>query len=51
MWPYAAGTAVVLIAAGAVFGGRVSWGNVPTWVLAVTMLLAFVAAAFAALAT
>jgi hypothetical protein len=50
-WPYAAGIAVVLIAAGAVFGGRASWGNVPTWVLAVTTLLAFVAAAFAALAT
>jgi hypothetical protein len=50
VWPYAGGTAVVLIAAGAVFGGRGSWGNVPTWVLAVTMLLALVAAAFAALA-
>jgi hypothetical protein len=48
-WPYAAGTAVVLIVAGAVFGGRGSWGNVPTWVLAVTTLLAFVAAAFAGL--
>ena len=50
VWPYAGGTAVVLIAAGAVFGGRGSWGNVPAWVLAVTMLLALVAAAFAALA-
>jgi hypothetical protein len=50
-WPYAAGTAVVLIVAGAVFGGRGSWGNVPMWVLAVTTLLAFVAAAFAALVT
>jgi hypothetical protein len=50
-WPYAAGTAVVLIVAGAVFGGRGSWGNVPLWVLAVTTLLAFVAAAFAALVT
>jgi hypothetical protein len=50
-WPYAAGIAVVLIVAGAVFGGRGSWGNVPTWVLAVTTLLAFVAAAFAAVAT
>jgi len=50
-WPYAAGLAVLLIAAGAVFGGRGSWGNVPTWVLAVTTLLAFVAAAFAAFAT
>jgi hypothetical protein len=50
-WPYAAGAAVVLIVAGAVFGGRGSWGNVPTWVLAVAMLLAFVAAAFAAVVT
>ncbi len=50
-WPYAVGAAVVLIATGAVFGGRGSWGNVPTWVLAVTMLLAFVAAAFAGLVT
>ncbi len=50
-WPYAAGAAVVLIAAGAVFGGRASWGNVPTWMLAVTMLLAFIAAALAALVT
>jgi hypothetical protein len=50
-WPYAAGTAVVLVVAGAVFGGHASWGNVPTWVLAVTTLLAFIAAAFAALVT
>jgi hypothetical protein len=50
-WPYAAGTAVVLIVAGAVFGGRGSWGNVPTWVIAVTTLLAFVAAAFAGIVT
>jgi hypothetical protein len=50
-WPYAAGAAVVLIVAGAVFGGRGNWGNVPAWVLAVTTLLAFVAAAFAALVT
>jgi hypothetical protein len=50
-WPYAAGAAVVLIVAGVLFGARGSWGNVPTWVLAVTMLLAFVAAAFAALVT
>lgn len=50
VWPYAAGIAVVLIAAGAVFGGRGSWGNVPTWVLAVSALLALVAAAFAAVA-
>jgi hypothetical protein len=48
-WPYAAGTAVVLIVVGAVFGGHGRWGNVPTWVLAVTALLTFVAAAFAGL--
>jgi hypothetical protein len=50
-WPYAAGAAVVLIVVGAVFGGSGNWGNVPTWVLAITALLAFIAAAFAALVT
>ncbi len=50
-WPYAAGAAVVLIVAGAVFGRHGSWGNVPTWVIAVTTLLALVAASFAALVT
>jgi hypothetical protein len=50
-WPYAAGAAVVLLVAGVVFGGRANWGDVPVWVLAITTLLAFIAAAFAALMT
>jgi hypothetical protein len=50
-WPYAAGAAVVLAVVGAVFGGRASWGNVPTWVLAITTLLGFIAATLAALIT
>lgn len=38
---------VVAAALGIVFGHHLNWGDVPTWVLALTTLLAFVAAAFA----
>lgn len=38
---------VVCAALGAVFRHRLNWGDVPTWVLAATTFLAFVAAAFA----
>jgi hypothetical protein len=50
-WPYAAGVLALLILAGVLFGGRAGWGDVPAWVLAITTLLAFVAASFAALVT
>jgi hypothetical protein len=48
-WPWIAGAAVVLAMLGALFGRRASWGDVATWVLAVTGLLALVAAVFAGL--
>lgn len=48
-WPWACGLAAVLTLLGVWLGGRASWGDVATWVLAVTTLLAFVAAAFAGL--
>jgi hypothetical protein len=46
-WPYAAALALVLIALGVVFRHRLNWGDVPTWILAATTLLALLAAAFA----
>jgi len=46
-WPWALAVAVVLLVLGLLFGGRASWGDVATWVVAVTTLLAFVAAAVA----
>jgi hypothetical protein len=46
-WPWALAVAVVLLVFGLLFGGRASWGDVATWVVAVTTLLAFVAAALA----
>lgn len=48
-WRYGAALAVVLVVLGAVFRHQLSWGDVATWVLAVTTLLALVAAGFAAL--
>src|SRR5215469_11299462 len=48
-WRWAAGAAVALLVLGGVFGSHASWGDVATWVVAVTTLLAFVAAAFAGL--
>src|SRR5215469_5818780 len=50
-WRWAAGAAVALLVLGGVFGSHASWGDVATWVIAVTTLLAFVAAAFAGLVT
>jgi hypothetical protein len=48
-WPWLAGVVVVLAGLGGVFGARASWGDVGTWALAVTGLLALVAAVFAGL--
>jgi hypothetical protein len=48
-WPYATGLVVILAVLGIVFRHSVSWGDVPTWVMAITTLLAFLAAAFAGL--
>jgi hypothetical protein len=48
-WPYAAGLVVILAVLGIVFRHSLSWGDVPTWVMAITTLLAFLAAAFAGL--
>jgi hypothetical protein len=48
-WPWALAVALVLLILGLLFGGRASWGDVATWVVAVTTLLAFMAAAFAGL--
>jgi hypothetical protein len=49
--PWVWGSAVVLVAvlaaAGVLFRHSLSWGDVPTWVAAVTTFLAFVAAGFA----
>ena len=46
-WPYAAAPALVLIVLGIVFRHHLNWGDVPTWILAATTLLALLAAAFA----
>ena len=46
---YAIGLVVVLAVLGIVFRHSLSWGDVPTWVMAITTLLAFLAAAFAGL--
>jgi hypothetical protein len=48
-WPYAAGLVVVLAVVGAVFRHQLNWGDFPTWVVAITTLLAFLAAAFGGL--
>jgi arabinogalactan oligomer / maltooligosaccharide transport system substrate-binding protein len=48
-WPFAAVLFVALLALGLGFGTSVNWGDVPLWVIAVTTLLAFVAAVFAGL--
>jgi hypothetical protein len=47
--PYAAALVVVLAVVGSVFRHYLSWGDFPTWIMAVTTLLAFLAAAFAGL--
>jgi hypothetical protein len=46
---YAAGLVIVLVVLGVVFRHSLSWGDVATWILAITTLLAFLAAAFAGL--
>jgi hypothetical protein len=47
LWPWCAGATVVLVAAGVVFRHQFHWGDVPTWLMAVTTLLALAAAVFA----
>jgi hypothetical protein len=49
LWPYGAAVTAVLVVLGAVFRHQLSWGDVATWVLAVTTMLALFAAAFAGL--
>ena len=48
-WPYAIALVVILVVLGGLFRHSINWGDAPTWILAVTTLLAFVAAAFAGL--
>jgi len=48
-WPYALGLFAVLAVLGSVFRQSLNWGDVATWVVAITTLLAFLAAAFAGL--
>jgi hypothetical protein len=48
-WPYATVLVVSLVVLGIVFRHSFTWGDVPTWVMAITTLLAFLAAAFAGL--
>jgi hypothetical protein len=48
-WPWAAGLVGVLTVLGSVFRHQLNWGDFPTWVVAITTLLAFLAAAFAGL--
>jgi hypothetical protein len=47
--PPAASLAVILIVLGIVFRHSVHWGDIPTWTLATSTLLAFLAAGFAGL--
>jgi hypothetical protein len=46
---YAGGVVAVLVGMGIVLNHKLSWGDVATWTLAVTTLLAFLAAGFAGL--
>jgi arabinogalactan oligomer / maltooligosaccharide transport system substrate-binding protein len=48
-WPWAGGLAAVLVVLSIVFRNVASWGDVATWVLAATTLLAFAAVVFAGL--
>jgi hypothetical protein len=50
-WLHATGLVVVIVIIGIVFRHSLKWGDVPTWVAAITTLLAFLAAAFAGLVT
>jgi hypothetical protein len=47
VWRYALALVVILAVLGGVFRQSLSWGDVATWVVAITTLLAFLAAAFA----
>jgi hypothetical protein len=47
-WPWAAGLFLVLAALGALLRHHLSWGDVPTWLLALTTLAALGAASVAA---
>lgn len=49
LWWYGAIVIVVLVALGVLFRHYLAWGDVATWILAVTTLLALIAAGFAAL--
>lgn len=46
-WQYVGFPAIVLIVLGILFRHSLSWGDVATWILATTTLMAFLAAAFA----
>ena len=48
-WRYATGLVVVLAVLGSVFRHSLRWGDFPTWTMAITTLLAFLAAFFAGL--
>jgi hypothetical protein len=49
LWLYGAAVTVALVVLGAVFRHQLNWGDVATWVVAITTLLALAAAAFAGL--
>lgn len=49
--PVAVGVVVVLVVLGVWFRHSIHWGDGPTWLLAITTLLAFLAAAFAGIVT
>jgi hypothetical protein len=46
-WCWAVAPAVILVVLGVIFRHSLNWGDVATWVLAITTLLAFLAAVFA----
>jgi len=48
-WRYAVALVTALVILGIVFRHQLNWGDFPTWVMAITTLLAFLAAAFAGL--
>lgn len=47
--PYTAVVVAALVLLGIIFRHQLNWGDFPTWVVAITTLLAFLAAAFAGL--
>lgn len=48
VWP-AGGVLIIMIVVGGPYRHQLAWGDVPTWILAITTLLAFLAAGFAAI--